>query len=111
MPAKKARTATAPKASKASTRAKAARARTAAPRTAGDIGGAAVRKATGKSWTQWCAILDREGAAKRAHAEIAESLATKHRVPPWWSQMVTVQYERARGLRAKGQTPQGWQAS
>lgn len=63
----------------------------------------AVRKATGRTWPEWTAIMDRAGAAGWKHAEIARWLREENGVPGWWSQMVTVGYERLRGLRDKGQ--------
>jgi hypothetical protein len=63
---------------------------------------AAVKKATGRDWSEWVATLDAVKAAEKPHGEIAgyvSSLGT----PDWWSQMVTVGYERVRGLRDKGQ--------
>jgi hypothetical protein len=67
---------------------------------------AAVKKATGRDWTQWVKVLDAAEAAKKSHRDIAKhvkSLGT----PDWWTQMVTVGYERIRGLRAKGQRRDG----
>jgi len=72
---------------------------------------AAVAAKTGKTWVQWFSLLDQAGAQKLPHREIAALLSKKHRVPPWWSQMVTVEYERARGKRAVYQTAQGYVAS
>lgn len=46
-------------------------------------------------------LLDKAGAKKMSHQEIANHLHTKHDVAPWWTQMVTVTYEQARGLRQK----------
>ena len=60
------------------------------------------RQRSGKSGFQ---ILDRAGAKKMTHQEIANYLHTKHSVPPWWTQMVTVTYEQQRGLRDKHQRP------
>lgn len=63
---------------------------------------AAVKKATGRNWKQWTSTLDAARAHEKPHGEIAEyvhSLGT----PDWWSQAVTVGYERIRGLRDKGQ--------
>ena len=74
-----------------------------------DVGGmsdASVRKATGRAWAQWVGVLDRAGAARKPHREIAryvKSLGT----PDWWTQMVTVGYERIRGLRDRGQSRGG----
>jgi hypothetical protein len=71
----------------------------------------AVTKATGKSWDQWCTLLDTAGAARRTHREIAQHLHEQHGVPGWWAQMVTVGYEQARGRREAHETPTGFSAS
>ena len=71
----------------------------------------AVLRATGKSCDDWFAILDAAGARELAHREIAVYLRERENVSPWWSQQVTVQYERARGLREKHQTLNGYQVS
>ena len=68
---------------------------------------AAVAKATGKTWKEWVSVLDKDGAAKLSHREIAELLHSRHSVGDWWSQMVTVGYERIRGLRERGQRRDG----
>ncbi len=75
------------------------------------ISDAAVRAKTGKDWDQWFAILDAEGARDMGHPDIAGLLRTRHDLPGWWSQMVTVNYERARGMREKHQTAQGYEVS
>ena len=58
---------------------------------------------TGKSWTEWVALLDAWGARERPHGQIAAYVVEEHGIPGWWAQTVTVGYERARGLRAPGQ--------
>jgi hypothetical protein len=60
---------------------------------------AAVKKATGRDWIDWVKILD---AAERPHREIAKYVSSIG-TSDWWSQMVTVGYERIRGLRDRGQ--------
>ena len=65
---------------------------------------------TGKQWAEWRAILDGEGAAAMTHEEIARHLAERHSLSPWWSQMVTVAYERARGRRQVHEKPEGFSA-
>jgi hypothetical protein len=77
----------------------------------GGVGSDAVAKATGRSWDEWCKVLDKDGAAKLPHKEIAEHVHAKYNVGDWWSQMVTVGYEQARGLRAKHQKADGFSAS
>lgn len=71
----------------------------------------AVMNATGKSWKQWLAILDKVGATEMSHKEIAEHLHDACGVGDWWSQMVTVGYEFARGIRRKHEKPDGYQIS
>ncbi len=64
---------------------------------------AAVKKATGCPWKRWVGALDALGAASLSHPEIARLVAERFKVSGWWSQSVTVGYERIRGLRDKGQ--------
>ena len=45
------------------------------------------------------------------HQAIAVYLHEQHNLPAWWSQEVTVGYERIRGLREEHQTPRGYQVS
>jgi hypothetical protein len=68
----------------------------------------AVKAKTGKDWTAWFNALDKAGAKKLPHKQIAELLHEKHGVPGWWSQMVTVEYELSRGLREKHQKSDGY---
>ena len=72
------------------------------------IGDAAVKSKTGKRWQQWFAILDEADAQSMSHAETVKYLNETQDVPPWWSQMVTVGYEQARGIREKHQVPSGY---
>ena len=60
---------------------------------------AVVKARTGKSPAQWNRILDRWGAKKKGHTLTAKYLLKRYRLGPWWSQMVTVRHEYARGLR------------
>jgi uncharacterized protein DUF4287 len=62
-----------------------------------------LRANTGRTWDEWFALLDRWGATRRPHPEIAGWLVQEHGVGGWWAQGVTVAYEQARGLRAPGQ--------
>ena len=75
------------------------------------VGTAAVLRATGRPWSEWLSVLDRAGAGAMAHKDIALLLSRKYGVPDWWSQMVTVGYEQARGLRAAGERADGFAAS
>ena len=62
-----------------------------------------IRANTGRGWDEWFQLLDAWGAVERTHTEIARWVNQEHGVDGWWSQGVTVGYERARGLRAPGQ--------
>ena len=63
----------------------------------------AVRQKSGKTWKQWVRTLDTVDAASMPHREIAMYVHRELGVPAWWAQMVTVGYERIRGLRDVGQ--------
>ena len=68
---------------------------------------AAVKAKTGCTWERWVTALDYHGADAWSHRAIAEFVHEKYRVPDWWTQMVTVGYERIKGLRARGQRRDG----
>ena len=71
----------------------------------------AIQRGSGKTWDEWLALLDAWGATERTHTEIARHVAETYSVPGWWAQGVTVGYERARGLRKKHETNDGFAAS
>ena len=75
------------------------------------VGNDAVIKATGRAWAEWLKVLDGLGAKAMPHREIARLLARQFSVPAWWSQMVTVGYEQARGLRLPHQKADGFSAN
>ena len=64
---------------------------------------ATVEAKTGCTWERWVWALDRLGAHEWPHGAIAAHVHEKYKVPGWWSQAVTVGYERIKGLRAIGQ--------
>jgi hypothetical protein len=69
-----------------------------------------VRERTGHGWEWWLDALDEWGGVEHDHTEIARHLREELRVPGWWSQAITVGYERARGMRAVGETKDGFVA-
>ena len=75
------------------------------------ISNEAVKARTGKDWQGWFELLDRAGAQKLGHAATAQLLMKKHGVPGWWAQNVTVEYERARGLRERHQATTGYKVA
>src|SRR5688572_19488726 len=71
----------------------------------------AVKNATGRDWAEWIAALDRENASTRSHRDIALLLHEELGVQSgWWSQMIGVGYEQAKGLRDVHQKPDGYVA-
>jgi hypothetical protein len=68
-------------------------------------------RATGKVHAEWFAILDEHGATNHTHTEIARWLSDTHQTPGWWTQNITVAYERARGMRAPHQMADGYSIS
>jgi len=69
---------------------------------------AKVVAATGRSWDAWFALLDDWGGRERTHRDTARFLRDVHGVAGWWSQAITMWYQRARGLRRKHEQPDGF---
>jgi len=73
-------------------------------------GDEALRTATGKGWDEWLKLLDSAGAAAKSLDHQAIWNIAMRSLPAsadWWGQMVSVGYERARGLRVRHQTSAG----
>ena len=68
---------------------------------------ATIQAKTGCTWERWVRALDRVEAHEWPHREIAAYVREKYKVPSWWTQAVTVGYERIKGLRAVGQRRAG----
>jgi len=73
----------------------------------GTITDEAVRAKTGKTWDEWCKLLDKAGARMMEHREITLLLQEQIGLSRWWSQMVAVGYENERGIRQdeRGEPP------
>ena len=71
------------------------------------ISDTALKVRTGRDWAQWCKELDAAGAADMSHGDIAKLVETGHRAGGWYSQTITVGYERLRGLREVNQKLDG----
>ncbi len=67
----------------------------------------AVVKATGKGWDDWVDIIEGWGDKSHDHPAIATRLAAEHGLDGWWSQSVTVGYERIVGIRLPYQRSDG----
>ncbi|PXY27471.1 DUF4287 domain-containing protein [Prauserella muralis] len=66
-----------------------------------------LRRATGRDYAAWFAVLDEWGAPGRPFREIAGWLRAEHGMSAWWAQKLIVEYEQARGLRPAGVRPDG----
>jgi len=77
------------------------------PPARGAVSEARVRERTGHGLDHWYAVLDRFGAVAKGHTAAARHLHQDHGVDGWYSQGITVSYERARGLRAVNQRVDG----
>ena len=66
-----------------------------------------IKEKTGCTWEKWVKSLDYHGAEKMTHREIADLVSGTYKVPDWWTQTVTVGYERIKGLRVRGQRRDG----
>ncbi len=71
----------------------------------------AIRRGTGRGWDDWFRILDTWNGTSHTHTEIARYVNGEHGIDGWWSQSVTVGYERARGMRAPNERPEGFEVS
>jgi hypothetical protein len=68
---------------------------------------ATLKAKTGCTWERWVRALDRVAAHTWPHRRIAAYVREKYKIPGWWSQTVTVGYERIKGLRVIGQRRDG----
>jgi hypothetical protein len=66
-----------------------------------------IKAQTGRTWDVWLRLLDAEGALTMTHGAVARLVHDKYAVGDWWSQMVTVGYERLTGQRERGQRMSG----
>ena len=69
-----------------------------------------IQRRTGRGWEEWFEVLDEWGAPDRTHRETARWVAELQEIEPlaWNAQAVVSSYERARGLRAVGEHPEGF---
>lgn len=75
------------------------------------VSDAAVQRATGKLWDEWFVLLDAWDGTTKKHPEIARHIHEVYGIDGWWAQNVTVGYERARGMRALHERPDGFSAN
>ena len=71
------------------------------------VSNATIKARTGCDWKKWTDALDYVQAHEWTHTEIARYVREKFKIDGWWSQSVTVGYERIKGLRVIGQRRSG----
>ncbi|HJR88218.1 MAG TPA: hypothetical protein VJ930_11255 [Acidimicrobiia bacterium] len=62
-----------------------------------------IKANTGRGWDEWTKLLDAWSGESKGHTAIATHLREEYGVDGWWSQSVTLGYERIKGLRLKYQ--------
>ena len=67
-----------------------------------------VKDATGRDWAEWISFLDSKNATELDHRAIVDLVHAEIN-RNWWSQMVTVGYEQAKGKRVPNQNAEGFQ--
>lgn len=72
----------------------------------GELSDRTARKSTGHGLDHWFGVLDAFGKT-HGHTRAAEYLYAEHKVQAWHAQMITVTWERARGLRQENQSCTG----
>ena len=71
----------------------------------------AMVRGSGSGHEAWFALLDGWAATEHSHTEIARWLQETHDVGGWWAQTITVDYERARGMRGRHEMADGFSIS
>jgi len=71
----------------------------------GELSNKTAIKSTGHDLEYWFKVLDKFGT--KNHTKAADYLYSEHKVKAWHGQMITVTWERARGLRQENQTCTG----
>lgn len=77
------------------------------PKQRGRMSEETIREKTRKKSAEWFQILDKAGASAWEHRQIAAFLGKEEKVSPWWAQMLSVAYERERGIRQRFQKCDG----
>lgn len=66
------------------------------------------RADTGKSLAEWFAALDAFGGPAKGRREIGNLLIFTHKLDPWWSSTLNIEYEAARQVVDKDGRPKGY---
>lgn len=69
---------------------------------------AEIKERSGKTWSQWFKVLDEFGGPEKGRREIGNFLHTTHKLDPWMSSTLIVEYEAARNVVEKDGRPKGY---
>lgn len=72
----------------------------------GELSNRTAIKSTGRDLAHWFKVLD-DLEKSHGRAQAADRLFSEHQVPAWHAQMITITWERARGLRQENQSCTG----
>ena len=67
-----------------------------------------VKSATGRTWKEWFAILDKRGGTAQGRRLITDFLYGECKLDIWWCATLNVEYEAARGAVEKDSRPKGY---
>lgn len=56
-----------------------------------------IKIGTGKTWRHWVSVLEKFEAAKQGHRVTAKYLRNDLGLSDWWSQFITIRYEKEKG--------------
>jgi hypothetical protein len=68
---------------------------------------AVIADKTGRDWKAWCELIESWPGHTDGHTAVATWLQSEHGVAGWWSQAITVGWERISGRRLMHQSPDG----
>ena len=72
-----------------------------------EVSDSSIQAATGRTWNELCDVIDARPAGIEGHTAIAAWVHENLDVDHWWSQGVTVGWERITGRRVPGQMADG----
>lgn len=72
-----------------------------------EVDESSVRQATGRGWNEWCDLIEAWPGRDRGHGAVAAHLHAQQGLNGWWSQTITVGWERITGRRLPYQMADG----
>lgn len=66
------------------------------------------KSATGKSFADWFAILDKRGGPEQGRRAVGDYLFKECKVDSWWCATINIEYEAARGVVERDKRPKGY---